>query len=187
MCSGVSLIFHSQNVWQAWHDRDCPFRQDKTEEDGDERKKPSAHQREWVSPVSVCFWTLLKPWSPATIFLSVAARRLQRCQKTTCSASRAAKKTNCCSISTSRYTAHLKAASASRLRWTQTRWPKLSPPFLFQPSSKRGKAMPHLDFWAHEEKKLRCHSKKHFLLIITVFQSLMLSSDKGALELPGVP
>lgn len=69
----------------------------------------------------------------------------------------------------------------------KARQPKLSPSFLFQPLSRRGKAMPHLDFRAHEEKKLRCHSKKHFLLIITVLQSLALSSEKGALELPGVP
>lgn len=48
------LIFHSQNVWQAWHDWDFPFRQDKAEEDRDKRKKPSAHQREWVSLMSLC-------------------------------------------------------------------------------------------------------------------------------------
>ncbi len=60
VCSDVfSLISHSQNVWQAWHDWDCPFRQGKAEEDRDEREKPSAHQREWVSLVSVCVCVLL--------------------------------------------------------------------------------------------------------------------------------
>lgn len=39
---------------------------------------------------------------------------------------------------------------------------------------------------AHEEKKLRCGNKKHFLLIITVFESLSLSSEMGALKLPRV-
>lgn len=59
MCSQVFLIFHSQNVWQAWHEWDCPIWQDKAEEDRDERKKPSAHQREWVPLMcmSVCLWT----------------------------------------------------------------------------------------------------------------------------------
>lgn len=67
LCAKVSfLISLSQNVWQAWHDRDCSFRQDKAEEDGDERKKPSAHQREWV-PLTR-FWTVLKPWSPCNNF-----------------------------------------------------------------------------------------------------------------------
>ena len=72
------FFLHSQNVWQAWHDRDRPFRQDKAEEDRDKRKKPSAHQREWVSLEStVCVWTV-KPWSlPATISLSVIAHCFQ--------------------------------------------------------------------------------------------------------------
>lgn len=57
----LSPIFHSQNVWQAWHDWDRSFWQDKAEEDRDKRKKPSAHKREWVFPI--CFWTVLKPLS----------------------------------------------------------------------------------------------------------------------------
>lgn len=61
--------------------------------------------------------------------------------------------------------------------------------FLMQPLSRRGRAMPHLDFWAHDEKKMPLQKKKkHFPLITTVFQSpyfvswiCMASSHRGCL------
>lgn len=47
--------------------------------------------------------------------------------------------------------------------------------FLSQPLSRRGRATPHLDSLAHDEKKMPQQKRKHFPLITTVFQSLILS------------
>lgn len=135
----------------------------------------------------VCFWTVLKPWSSATIFLPVAIHHFQRCQKTTCSASRAAK---------NKLLQHQHIIDVQQIK-------EQHPSHVFtehKPADLNYFLLFFSSHWAREErwchtltseqvkkKKLRCHSKKHFLLIITVFQSVALSSDKGALELPGVP
>lgn len=94
----VLFVFQSQNVWQAWHGRNCTFWQDEAEEDGDKREKPSAHQREWVSLVPMCVfrrglcqtsWSIFHVRSSLHLCCSVPVKQKQP------------KSDNCC-ISTSR-------------------------------------------------------------------------------------
>lgn len=125
------------------------------------KEKNPLPTKESECPLHLCVSE--QPRSP----LSVDTHHFPCCQKTTCSASRAAKKHIAATSAHHWYTANQKAPSSNVL--TKHTPANLNYLLLFQPLSKRGKAMPHLDFWAHEEKKLRCHSKKHFLLIITVF------------------
>ena len=58
------------------------------------KEKNPLPTKESESPLCVyaCFWTMMKPWSPATISLSITTHHFQCCQKTTCSASREEKK-----------------------------------------------------------------------------------------------
>lgn len=136
---------------------------------------------------SASFWKAFcqtfKPLSPEAIFLSVLTHPIQCCQKITCTAADSKLLQHQQSLTYSKL--KKKKSPSTHMPTAQACWPILYFSFLFQPSNKRGKAMPHLDFWAHEEKKLKCRSKKHFVLIITVFESLALSSEKGALELLG--
>ena len=126
---------------------------------------------------------------PATISLSVIAHHFQVLTKDYMLSKQSSKKKkilNCCSISTS-------SVHSIPLYVFTTHTPAdLNCLLLFSPPATSHRAREerrcHTLTSEHmKKKKLRCHSKKHFLLIITVFQSLTLSSDKGALELPGVP
>lgn len=91
--------------------------------------------------------------------------------------------TNCCGTSPSSST---DMKEQHRLTYSLKMSP-LTVSFFFSSFSaieqeRKGDATPWLlSTW---KMKLRCHSKKHFPLFITVFESL--SSIKGALELPGV-
>lgn len=166
-------IFRSQNVWQAWHDRDCPFRQDKAEEDRDKREKPSAHQREWVSLMCcmcVCFWTVPKPWSHPVInfpvrhysSLSSAVKRLhpQQAEQLGGEKKKTPTTTNCCNISTSLMYSTALSLHSLKHKPADLNYLLLLLLFPSQPSSKRGKVMPRLDFWAHEEKEAEMPQQK---------------------------
>lgn len=129
-------IFRSQNVWQAWHDRDCPFRQDKAEEDRDKREKPSAHQREWVSLMCcmcVCFWTVPEPWSHPVInfpvrrysSLSSAVKRLHPQQAEQLGEEK--KNPNNNKLLQHQHIIDVQHSSLAAFTKTQACWPKLSP------------------------------------------------------------
>lgn len=102
----------------------------------------------------------VKPWyPPATISLSVIAHRFQVLTKDYTLSKQSSKKKKSQIAAASAH--HQYTAHPLRIHHTHARWSKLSSSFLPpQPLSKRGKAMPHLDFWAHEEKEAEMPQQK---------------------------